>query len=160
ECRQGKVTFIDIAALLTEMKKGLEDKAKLLRTRWEVEDVTPPVGAFRLHYVVERDRELLDALGGDIAPASAGNYRYGVSEWRVEPIAFTRGESVPAALAQGSEFRQVVDGIDPQHTAVTFWVYPDSFELFRSLRDLLYERDVVVAGRPLPEGVPIASSRR
>ena len=47
-----------------------------------------------------------------------------------------------------------------QQTAVTFWVYPDSFDLFRRLRDLLYERDVVVAGRPLPDGVPIASSRR
>ena len=71
-----------------------------------------------------------------------------------------RGETAERALVQGSDFRQLVDGIDPQQTVVTFWVYPDSFALFRRLRDFLYTRDVVVAGRPLPEGVPIASSRR
>jgi hypothetical protein len=63
-------------------------------------------------------------------------------------------------LAEDSEFRQIVDTLDPQETAVTFWVYPDSFDLFRRLRDYLYERDVTVAGRALPEGIPIASSRR
>ena len=43
---------------------------------------------------------------------------------------------------------------------VTLWVYPDSFTLYRQLRDYLVERNVVVAGRPLPDGLPIASSRR
>jgi hypothetical protein len=160
ECRQKRVAFIDIAALLAEVKSGLEDKGKLLRMQWQVDDVTRPVGAFRLAYTVERDRELLDALGGDAAPGARGSYRYGLSEWRVDPVAPLRGETLRAALADRSEFRQIVDGIDPQQTAVTFWVYPDSFELFRTLRDLLYKRDIVVAGRPLPEGVPIASSRR
>ncbi len=53
----------------------------------------------------------------------------------------------------------MVDALDPKTTAVTFWVYPDSFPLYRRLRDLLHERDFVVAGRPLPEGMPIGSSR-
>ena len=70
------------------------------------------------------------------------------------------GEIAQAALAEGSEFRQIVDRLDTQQTVVTFWVYPDSFDLYRTLRDFLYEHEVVVAGRPLPEGVPIASSRR
>ena len=39
-------------------------------------------------------------------------------------------------------------------------ITPGIFDLFRRLRDYLAERDVVVAGRPLPDGVPIASSRR
>jgi hypothetical protein len=93
-------------------------------------------------------------------PDSSGSYRYGLSEWQIEPVAPVRGEGVDAALREGSEFRQIVDGIDAQQTAVTFWVYPDSFVLYRQLRDFLYQRDVVIAGRPLPDGVPIASSRR
>ena len=52
-----------------------------------------------------------------------------------------------------------MDGLDPQYAAVTFWVYPDSFPMYRQLRDYLYERDLVVAGRPLPDGSQIASSR-
>ena len=53
----------------------------------------------------------------------------------------------------------MIDTLDAQQTAVTFWVYPDSFALYRKLRDFLHERDLVVAGRPLPEGVPIRSTR-
>jgi hypothetical protein len=160
ECNRGRVTFIDIGGLLGEVRPGMEDKGKQLRTQWEVSDVTGTVGAFRLHYTVERERGLLDSLGGAGTPETNGGYRYGVSAWFIEPIAFTRGETVEAALAADSEFRQIVDGLDPQQTTVTFWVYPDSFALFRQLRDYLYERDIVVAVRPLPDGVPIASSRR
>jgi hypothetical protein len=160
ECSGGRVTFIDISALLGEATRGTEEKGKLLRSAWQVQDVTPPAGSFRLHYVIARDRELLDSLGGDAAPSSVGGFRYGLSEWQLEPVTMTRGETLQAALAAGSEFRRIIDGIDPEQTAVTFWVYPDSFEVFRRLRDVLYERNVVVAGRPLPDGVPIASSRR
>jgi hypothetical protein len=161
ECYRGRVTFIDIAAMLNEVRDGVEEKAKLLRSQWQVTDVSGPSGAFRLHYTVERERGLLDAIGGDRAnPSETGSFRYGLSEWHLEAVAPARGESLMAALAAGSEFRQIVDPIAPEHAAVTFWVYPDSFELFRKLRDYLYERDVVVAGRPLPEGMPIASSRR
>jgi hypothetical protein len=159
ECSHNRVTFIDIAALLHEVRNVSEEKAQLLRTQWQVHDVAGPIGAFRLRYALERERSLLDAVAGAAAPGSSGGFRYAVSEWQIEPILPTRGETTAAALAAGSEFRQIIDGIDPQQTVVTFWVYPDSFEVFRRLRDFLYEHDVVVAGRPLPEGVPIASSR-
>jgi hypothetical protein len=160
ECRAGRVTFVDIGALLAEVKRGFEDKGKLLRHQWQVSDVAGPVGAFRLLYTVERERGLLDGLAGAGGPQAEGSYRYGLTSWEVQPLAPVRGEAGDAALADGSEFRQVIDGIDPQQTVVTLWVYPDSFALYRRLRDYLYDRDVVVAGRPLPEGHPIASSRQ
>jgi hypothetical protein len=160
ECRGGRVTFIDIGALLGEVKQGLEDKGKLLRSQWLVSDVAGPVGAFRLRYTIERERGMLDNLGSAGLPEANGGFRYGLTAWQVEPMVLNRGETADAALAGGSEFRQVTDGIDPQHMVVTFWIYPDSFPLFRRLRDYLYERDIVVAGRPLPDGFPIASSRQ
>src|SRR5439155_2113886 len=122
-------------------------------------DVVGPIGAFRLRFTLERERGLLDSVSGQTVP-EGGGYRYGLTEWQVEPILPLCGETAETALAEGSEFRQIVDSLDPQQTVVTFWVYPDSFELYRRLRDLLYERDLVVSGRPLPEGLPIASSRR
>jgi hypothetical protein len=93
-------------------------------------------------------------------PDPNAGFRYGVSEWHLEPVDPLRGETVEAALADGSQFRKAVDSLDPQATAVTFWVYPDSFEVYRRVRDYLYDHDIMVAGRPLPEGIPIASSRR
>jgi hypothetical protein len=78
----------------------------------------------------------------------------------VEPVQAERGEPAEAALKEGSAFRRVADALAPDETAVTFWVYPDSFALYRALRDHLHGRDFVVAGRPLADDMPIGASRR
>ncbi len=159
ECRGGRVTFFDITALQGEIRRTLEEKGRLLRTRWQVSDVTPAVGAFRLRYTLERKRGLVEAVVPGAGPEGGGNYSYGLSEWVAEPVAVQRGETEAEALAPGSDFRRLVDTLDPQQSVVTFWVYADSFDLYRRLRDYLYERDLVVAGRPLPLNASIACSR-
>jgi hypothetical protein len=159
ECRDGRVTFIDIDSMTKEISDGIQDKAKTLRSQWQVTDVTAPVGAFRLRYTLEREHGMMDALAGAFGPSQGEAFRAAVTEWVVEPIDPLRGEDVRQALAPGSVFHQLADRFDPQQSAVTFWVYPDSFALFRQLRDYLYERRIVVAGRPLPYGVPIVCSR-
>jgi hypothetical protein len=157
ECRHGRVTFIDLPTFMQEVRASLDDRVSTLRTQWQVAAVTAPVGPFRLRYVVEREKNALDNFGG--SPAAGGGFRYGLSEWVLEPITEERGETLEAALKENSEFRRLVDRLDPRITVVTFWVYQDSFALFRRLRDHLYERDVEVAGRPLTTGAPIAASR-
>jgi hypothetical protein len=160
ECYQGRVTYVDVATMLAEIKARLEEKGDVLKHTWQVSDVTRPAGAFRLRYTLERERNTLDAVFATAAPSAHGSFSYGLSEWVAEPVAPIRGEPGDAALARGSQFRLLVDSLDPQTAAVTFWVYPDSFDLYRRLRDYLAERDITVAGRPLPEGVPITCSRR
>jgi hypothetical protein len=127
-----------------------------LKATWRVERVTQPVGPFRLRYTVERERTPLDA--GPTPPERG--FRYGLSEWTVEPLTSKRGETLEQALLAKSEFRQLTDHLDARLTVVTFWVYPDSFEMFRQLRDHLYERNLDIAGRPLPPDAPIAASRQ
>jgi hypothetical protein len=158
ECQQARVAFIDIASLLKEVHQRLPEKEQLLRATWEIHDVTSTIGAFRLHYSLERERGMLDFSTGGAKPLGEGGFRYALAGWQVEPVAPSRGEPAETALLDNSEFRQIVDGIDPSFTAVTFWVYPDSFALFRRLRDFLYQRDIVVAGRPLPVGTPVMST--
>lgn len=159
ECAGGRVTFIDIAALLGEVKRDFEEKGRQLRSQWEVADIAGPVGAFRLRYTVERERGLVDGVLGGVNPDPHGGFRAALTGWRLEPVTPTRGEPRDAALAVGSEFRRIADTIDPQQMTVTFWVYPDSFALYRALRDYLHGRDVVVAARPLPPGTPMGASR-
>ncbi len=159
ECRRGRVAFIDIGALVADIHAHSEDLARELRTQWEVTDTTDPVGAFRVRYTIERQRDTLEAVVPGSAPGG-GTFHASLREWRVEPIAETRGETPEQALANGSDFRRVVDGLDAHQAVVTFFVYPDSFAVYRQLRDWLYERDLIVAGRPLPEGVPITFSPR
>jgi hypothetical protein len=144
ECKAGRVSLVDVGALLEEIRKDVRSKRDALKNSGSSDDVTPAVGPFRLRYQLQRD---------------AGDSRISLSEWVVEPITVDRGEPADLALTAGSAFRKVIDGLDPQQTAVTFWVYPDSFALYRKLRDLLHERDMVVAGRPLPDGVLIRSTK-
>jgi len=148
---------VDIGTLLEDAVRQARSQVDQLRDRWEVSDVTAPVGPFRLHYVVERDRGMVGALGG--APPRDGGFRATMTQWEVEPVTPSRGEDADTALAPGSEFRRVVDHLDPNQGTVTLWVYPNSFPLYRQLRDYLHEHDVVVAGRPIPDGSFIAASR-
>jgi hypothetical protein len=156
ECINGRVTFVDVAAFLLETRGEMQECSALLRHQWLVEKVTSPVGPFRMRYSIERERGLLDSSG---PPDPHGAFRYSLSGWTIEPLTPDRGETLEAALAPSSAFRQIVDAIDPEQSVITFWVCTDSFPLFRKLRDYLYERNVEVAGRPLPRGYPIASSR-
>ncbi len=156
ECHQGRVTLIDVATLLDDVRAHMQENGKQLRSTWTVQETTRPQGAFRLRYTLERERGLLEGTG---QPNNDGAYRYGLSRWVVEPVKDDRGEPADAALKAGSDFRKIVDRLDPKQVVVTLWVYPDSFGVYRKLRDYLHDRAVVVAGRPLPEGVAIASSR-
>jgi hypothetical protein len=159
ECRGSRTAFVDLAGMVQEIKLGMESKSQLLRTQWQVADVTRPIGAFRLRYTIERHRGTMDALTSSSSPAGDSGFSYGLGEWQVEAIAAVRGETASEALAPHSQFRQIVDVLDPQQAVVTFWIYPDSFTLFRQLRDYLYDHELEVAGRPLPEGIPISGSR-
>jgi hypothetical protein len=155
ECKAGHVTYIDLPTFLNEVKTSMDEIAVELRKTYRVERKTAAVGPFRLRYSIERERTGLDAGSTPVSTS----FRYGLSEWVVEPTAPERGETKEQALREKSEFRQLVDNLDPNLTTVTFWVYPDSFDLFRHLRDHLYERGHDVAGRPLPPGAPIAASK-
>lgn len=155
ECKAGRVTYIDLPSFMHEYKLSLDTIAEELKSKWEVERHTPPVGPYRLRYIVEREKTTLDS-----GPTPGqGGFRYGLSAWEVEPITAERGETLEQALRARSEFRQLVDPLDGNLTVVTFWVYPDSFELFRQLRDHLYDRGLDIAGRPLPMGAPISASK-
>jgi hypothetical protein len=159
ECREGRVTLIDIGSLLEEAHRLMQEKRDVLRRQWDYSEETRPVGAFRLRFTVEREQSPLEA-GAGLPADDRTSYRYSMTGWRVEPVETHRGETVKEALTPGSAFRRVIDGLDANQTAVTFWVYADSFDAYRQLRDVLHERDVVVAGRPLPPGVAIAASSR
>ena len=156
ECKAGRITFIDLAAFLDELRRGMDGKGEALQSRWSLEETVGPIGAFRLRYTIERQRGQFE---GSISQPDRGSFRYGVSGWTLEAISALRGETAERALAAGSEFHRVIDGQDLNNTVITFWVYPDSFAAFRAARDYLYERGAEVAGRPLPEGQSIAASR-
>jgi hypothetical protein len=151
ECRRGRVTFVPLQALTAEVERDIRDNKdpfrEQLRRGVPVERSVGPVGPFRMRYLLERQTSILS----DHAELTSAE---------LEPAVLERGEALARALAAGSDFRHIVDVLDPQYATVTFWVYPDSFPLYRALRDYLSDRGIEVAGRPLPEGEPIGFSKR
>jgi hypothetical protein len=144
ECRAGRVTLIDIGGFLEEVQQVVHDRGtNMLRDTGRFSDVTEAIGAFRLRYTLEMDRVSSQTD----------------CSWEIEPITPLRGETLEKALSPGSDFRRIIDSIEPAATAVTLCVYPDSFPLYRKLRDYMHERDIVVAGRPLIEGASIMANR-
>ena len=159
ELSDGRVTFVDVYGLLAEYNSRREDIERQLQGSYQSVGTLGPSGAFKMVYTVERERGLVDSFGGG-RPGSRQGFRYGLVAWQMEAVALERGENVEQALRPGSDFRRIADRLDSLQSAVTFWVYPDSFAAFRKLRDFLYERDITVAGRPMPFGVPMASSKQ
>jgi hypothetical protein len=145
ECVQGRVTFIETHALIEEVKREFSDrKEQFFASASSVEHVDA-VGAFRAVFRVEREQIPVPSIS--------------ITEGRFEPVQDLRGEPLDDAMKPRSAFRQIVDAIDFQRTAVTFWVYPDSFAMYRQLRDYLYDRNITVAARPIPAGAPIGWSK-
>jgi hypothetical protein len=79
-------------------------------------------------------------------------------EFQVVPVSIQQGETVQKALGRQSEFRTALAPHSPRDTTVTLWVYPDSFDVYRKLKEELHNMGYATAGRPLPNGVLIGGS--
>ena len=78
--------------------------------------------------------------------------------WELVPEFENRGETYEATQNPISEFTRAVNRINPGHATITLWVYPDSFKLYRLIRNDLVDRGFSVAARPLPAGLAIRGS--
>jgi hypothetical protein len=159
EIRENRIAAIDIGSMLDEVQESLRKAGEVLQNQWVMEGTTAPIGAFRLKYTIERERPP-GLLGDAPKPDDRASFRYGLSGWEVLPLDPKRGEPIEQAMKEGSAFRRIVDNLDAKESAVTFCIYPDSFAAYRQVRDMLHERDMVVAGRPLPFEAPIAMSTK
>ncbi|MCH8829004.1 MAG: hypothetical protein IID45_05445 [Planctomycetes bacterium] len=151
----GRLAHVPIDKLIVRLRAQVtRQKNWLIKFRRHHGQVGP-IDGFVMTYAVERKQQLgYDGFGG-------GSSRISIvlSEWRIKPSADLVAETADAALTIGSRFYRVLRATDPK-TTLTFWVYPDSFELFRTLQKFAHSEGFTVAARPLPPGGPIAGSPR
>ena len=96
---------------------------------------------------------------GDGGPRSSSlNTSYELNSWEIVPTQNLRGESYEQAISPASDFAQATGRLNPQRDAITMWIYPDGFELYRVLRDILHQRGFLISARPLPEDMLIRGS--
>ncbi len=149
----GRVSHVPLQELLERLKSQVQSRRSAVTRFTRYEGVVGPVNGYRMSYVVERDTmSQLESLQYGI-----GGYRIAVSRWTVTPDVSLESELVEDAVRRGSRFRQLVETAPPD-SAATFWIYPDSFAAYASLRDLAHGLQLRVAARPLPPGTPIIGS--
>ena len=131
----------------------MERQKDWLAGRGRHEAVVGPVDGFTMHFQIERKE--LSTL--DRNRLWYGAYRIGISHWEIFPEPDLKAETAEEALRRGSKFAQTVR-MSPDHSTLTFWIYPDSFHAYRVLQAACQAEGFIVAARPLPEGVNIAGS--
>ena len=153
QCIGGRVAVVPIDELVERMKTQMERQRDFIIRSRRYAGSVGPVHGFNMNYIVEREEaSTLDNLRG-----GGGIVRIMVSQWELIPETDLDAEPTEAALRAESAFRNELRKAEPGST-ITFWVYPDSFTLYRQLQALCHREGFTVAARPMPEGVHIMGS--
>jgi len=152
ELRHDRVSFINLAQLLNMCKSDAQVRLRLSDRVGVISSKVGPIGDFSLLYVLSRAVDGADDL------FDRRSMRYDLRGWELIPRGELRGETLEAAQNPISQFSRAIGRISPGSSTITLWVYPDSFGLYRQLRDGLAAHGYTVAARPLPEGMSIRGS--
>lgn len=150
-----RVSFIPLEDLLERVKSQMERRKDYFSKSHarSHEGTVGPTGGFSVNYRIERQHlSVLEEL-----KYGQGVFRIGVTWWQVVPEADLEAETAETALRRGSQFAAALQAAPPK-SSLTFWVYPDSFPLYRKLQAAAHAEGFVVSARPLPTGFPIAGS--
>jgi hypothetical protein len=149
----GRVAKVPIEELVELLKPQIERQKEWIAKYHRQQGSVGPIDGFSMEYIVERQElSVLEELR-----AGAQMMRISVTGWKAVPEPNLVTESADEALRPDSRFMQALHLAD-KRTTLTFWVYRDSFEAYRTLQEAAHAEGLSVAGRPLPPGVPIAGS--
>lgn len=150
----GHVAHIPLDALLEEFKVHAENNLWRLRDQKLVASTVGPIENFRLRYYLQRTQFAIRN--------SSGLEQQGTTirlvKWELQPTSPQIGELVEQAVLPNSELLRSLRQYRPDATTITIWTYPGSFNEFRTLKKALFDLGFATAGRPLPDGMPIAGS--
>jgi len=148
-----RVAEVPVDALVERLKEHIERRKDWIARTRQHKGQVGPIDGFTMEYLIG-----VDTISGmeELRTGMSG-YRMSLRYWEIHPDESMRPETDAVALTQNSRFyRALLDaGSD---TTLTFWVYPDSYSLYRKLQSFAHDRGFPVAGRPLPPGVAISGS--
>ena len=152
ELHRNRVSFINLERLLELAKADAQVRIRMGDRTGLITSQVGPVGSFTLVYILGRANAGIDEL------IERQSIRFDLKGWELVPESEQRGVTYEGTRNPISEYARAVSHLTPGRSVVTFWVYPDGFELYGRLRDELVSSGLSVAGRPLPEGMTIRGS--
>lgn len=150
----GRLAYVPWDELVAKLKEEAPQQVGKLREADKITETLGPIQGFRLQYTLRHGRHVTPVRGGAVAMARTIE----LERFVLVPVRDDLGEPVAQAFQPGSACQDILSQYDPNRTTVTVWVYPDSFGQFRALKEELYKRGFLTAGRPLPAGHPIGGS--
>ncbi len=150
--RDNRVAYVPLMELVKRMMPQIQRQSDWLMKYHEHRGRVGPYRGFHLDYLVVRQRmsALDSARGGGLAREIPMLLKF-------EPEADLTREALDQALRPGSVFIRELQMADV-NTTLTFWVYPDSFGMYRQLKEFAHAEGFSVAARPLQEGDVITAS--
>ena len=148
ELRRNRISFIDLNQLLEKTKADAQLRIRMADRFGAVASKVGPVGAFSLAY------ELIPAMPNNVEEMMERRNirRFDLKGWELVPEYENRGETFEATQNPISEYTRALNRINQERATITLWVYPDSFGLYRRIRNDLVDRGFSVAARPSARG--------
>lgn len=150
---KNRISYVPIMPLADQLQQDINRRKEAILTRSIYRGSVGPLEGYTMEYILQRQT---GSLLNDTRYGRA-SIRMGVTGWIIRPTDLVREETLDEALESSSLFQRALRR-EGSAATVTFWVYPDSFEIHKRLKSLAHEAGFYVASRPLPEGVPIAGS--
>ena len=151
----GMISVIPWDRMVSMLK--VEARAAVARSsrRERIEEQLGPVDGFMMNYMLVSKRGLVSN-----GSATAMAQTVELDKFELDPTQEVVREPLMQSLGNNGRLRVELSGYPARETTVTAWVYPNSFETFRQLKELLFKEGYMTAARPMPDGVRIGASPR
>ena len=144
--KDNRLSVVPIEPLLNAIKQDFERASIGSRVGRQISSVGP-IRGYVAKYELDKEKGTINR-GGQIQTAT----RIQLVNLSIEPLEDPSGTPVREVLENGHQLDIELAGRDPGSTTITIWVYPESFQSFRLIKQILYERGFATAARPLPLG--------
>ncbi len=151
--KDNRIAYVPIDELVEQFHAEAKHKAWKLRQAPAITETVGPIRDFRLKYTLKKSSFSVPTPAG-----SAVQEKVELDHFTLVPVRDDLGQPVDEALQPQSEFRSILATLNPRDVTVTVWVYPESFDAFRNLKENLFQLGFLTASRPMPEGMPIGGS--
>ncbi|MGL4594623.1 MAG: hypothetical protein ACRCUY_07845 [Thermoguttaceae bacterium] len=152
----GKVTYVPLMELFEAMKIEVSKNQKDYMKQKSSQGKVGPLGDFVMEFMlVTYDVPMQNSFAAGMGTCLELDYA------ECLPVSDELGQTLNDALSSAnSPFMQRLRLLRQDIVTITIWVYPDSFEEFRTLKQFLHSQGYKVAARPMEFNEPISGSPR
>ncbi|HJN08047.1 MAG: hypothetical protein QGH33_13135 [Pirellulaceae bacterium] len=149
----GRLAFVPWDELVDRLQVEARQKVWRLKEQPELTETFGPIGGFWMKYTLKRVEYRRSTQMGVAVQRGVELDRF-----ILIPEDDDMGEPLAEALQKDSQFHTLLAANQPEATTITVWTYPDSFDEFRELKRVLFNRSYLTASRPLSFDTPIGGS--